>query len=80
MLEVYLSLGHQVLVYLLAMIPSTGKPPSHRALVQAEGGHNGLEGAAMAEEGYRVTMMVTTSAAWCTRKKGVPLVAAKSLP
>jgi hypothetical protein len=51
-LEVYLSLGHQVLVYLLAMIPSTGKPPSHRALVQAEGGHNGLEGAAMAEEGY----------------------------
>ena len=43
-LEVDLPLLHQVLVHLLAVLPSPLQPGGHRPLIQQEGGHTGLHG------------------------------------
>ncbi|MBI2942337.1 MAG: hypothetical protein HYY04_18060 [Chloroflexi bacterium] len=48
-LQVDLALLDEVLVNFLAVLPRLGLPASHRSLVEAEGGDDGLDRATVAE-------------------------------
>ncbi len=49
-LEVDLTLLDQLLVHLLAVLPGTPQPTRHGPLIQSEGVHHRLDGAAPAEQ------------------------------
>ncbi len=50
-LQIAVSLLHQVCVHLLAVAPRPGEPPGHRAFIQAKRGDNSLRRAALAQQG-----------------------------
>jgi len=77
MLEVDRSLLHQVLVHLLAVLPSPLQPGGHRPLIQQEGVNNGLHGQPQLS---RFSTTSTSPVGLCRRKNGVPVVAANVRP
>lgn len=78
MFELYLSLAHQVLVELLAMLACLHLPSGHSALVRAKRRYDRLDRAAVASNVSSTTL--NSSAGLCKRQKGVSRVSLKVHP